>query len=136
MKPKYIAIIIVVVVVLGGVAAIVLINKPSNNPSTNQNSSSPSTNQGGNQTSGNTVAIQDFAFSPSTLTVKKGTIVTWTNKDSAAHTVTGDDVSTSGLDSTLLNSGDTFQHTFDKTGTFPYHCTRHSSMTATIVVTE
>ena len=37
---------------------------------------------------GNAVAITGFAFSPAALTVKAGTTVTWTNKDSDAHTVT------------------------------------------------
>ena len=34
------------------------------------------------------VSIKNFEFSPKTLTVAKGTKVTWTNKDSANHTVT------------------------------------------------
>src|SRR5437764_12123039 len=36
------------------------------------------------------VTIQNFAFSPQTLTVAPGTTVIWTNKDSVNHTVTSD----------------------------------------------
>jgi len=39
----------------------------------------------------NAVTIQNFAFSPATLTVKVGDTVTWTNQDSAGHSATADD---------------------------------------------
>src|SRR3989344_2653492 len=35
------------------------------------------------------VAINNFAFAPTPLTVKKGAVVTWTNYDKVPHTVTG-----------------------------------------------
>jgi len=38
--------------------------------------------------SDNSVSIQGFAFNPATLTIKAGTTVTWTNEDSAPHTIT------------------------------------------------
>jgi len=34
------------------------------------------------------VTIQDFSFSPSTLTIKAGTSVKWTNNGPSAHTTT------------------------------------------------
>ena len=79
----------------------------------------------------NTVIIQNFAFSPNNLTVKAGTTVTWINKDSTTHTVTSDNGT---FDSGNLNSGANYTYTFNKTGTYPYHCSIHSSMTGTIVV--
>ncbi len=45
-------------------------------------------------TAANTVDIYGMAFKPSTLTVKAGTKITWTNSDGFAHTVTADDGST------------------------------------------
>ena len=36
------------------------------------------------------VTIQNHAFSPQTITVAPGTTVSWTNRDSAHHTVTSD----------------------------------------------
>lgn len=77
------------------------------------------------------VAIADFAFAPASLTVKVGEIVTWTNKDSATHTVTAADKS---FDSKDLDGGATFSHTFSTAGTVTYACAIHSSMKGTIVV--
>lgn len=77
------------------------------------------------------VTIQNFAFSPATLTIAKGTIVTWTNQDSASHTIASD---TSSFFSQSLSTGQSFSFTFSQTGTFPYHCGIHPSMTATIIV--
>lgn len=78
------------------------------------------------------VTIQNFAFSPKTVTVKKGTKVTWTNQDVASHTVTSD--TGSELNSELLGKGESFSHVFETSGTFAYHCTPHPNMQATVVV--
>ena len=75
--------------------------------------------------------IVDFGFQPSSVTVKAGTTVTWTNTGSASHMVTADDGS---FDSGTLATGSTFTQPFMKAGTYAYHCTIHSSMTATVVV--
>jgi amicyanin len=80
----------------------------------------------------NSVSIQNFAFSPSTLTVKVGTVVTWTNLDSAPHTVVSD--SGSELSSDTLSNGQTYSHTFSTPGTYTYHCGVHTSMKGTVVV--
>lgn len=81
----------------------------------------------------NTVAIQNFAFSPATVTVKAGTTITWTNRDSDAHTVTA--MPAGSFHSPTLNTGQSFQHTFTAPGQFDYLCTIHPFMTATVVVT-
>jgi plastocyanin len=78
------------------------------------------------------VAIQDFAFTPTALTVKVGSVVTWTNVDSEAHTVRT--MSGDALHSGVLNTNDTFSHTFDAPGIYPYHCSIHPEMQATITV--
>lgn len=98
------------------------------------------TNYGGNQTpptqppaGGNSVAIQNFAFNPSTLTIKAGTTITWTNSDSAPHTVTSDN---GAFDSGQISNGQAFSHTFSDAGTFSYHCSNHPNMKATIVVQQ
>ena len=76
--------------------------------------------------------IKNFAYSPSTLTVKKGDTIIWTNQDTTKHTVTSD--SGSELDSELLGKGETYSHTFSTEGTFAYHCTPHPYMKAKIIV--
>ncbi len=69
----------------------------------------------------------DECFLPSTLTVPVGTTVTWTNDDSAAHTVTsGKDVTSDGIfDSSLFLAGKTFSYTFDEPGEYEYFCAVH-----------
>lgn len=80
----------------------------------------------------NSVNIQDFAFAPSTMTVKVGTAVTWVNLDSAPHTVVSD--SGSEISSGTLSKGQTYSHTFNTPGTYAYHCGVHTSMKGTVVV--
>jgi len=82
--------------------------------------------------SASAVEIKGFAFSPNSIQVAAGTTVTWTNSDTTTHTVTADDGS---FDSGNLDPGKTFSFTFDKAGTFTYHCAIHPNMKATIVVT-
>jgi plastocyanin len=77
--------------------------------------------------------MQDYLFLPETITIKKGTTLTWTNEDEAVHTVTADDGS---YDSGRLGLGATFSRTFDRAGTFSYSCAIHPPMKATLVVEE
>ena len=86
----------------------------------------------GGATGSSAVEIKDTAFNPTTITVKAGDKVTWTNNDSFAHTVTLDDNS---VDSGNLAGGATFDNTFATAGTFAYHCKIHSSMHGTVTVT-
>lgn len=81
----------------------------------------------------NAILIEDYTFKPATLTVKKGTIVTWTNKDIAKHTITGD---AGGPKSELFGQRQTYGYTFDTVGTFPYHCEPHPYMKGTVEVVE
>lgn len=78
------------------------------------------------------VTIKDFSFTSSTLTVKAGDTVVWTQQDSVPHTVTSD--TGSELGSPTLSVGQTYSHTFTTKGTFTYHCTPHPRMKATVVV--
>lgn len=87
---------------------------------------------GGNTSTGNNIEIKNFAFSPSTLTIKVGETVTWTNNDSTSHTVTSD--SGNELSSGSISPSQTYSHTFNTAGTFDYHCSIHSSMKGKIIV--
>ena len=90
-----------------------------------------SSNNGGGNSNGNSVSIQGFAFSVSSLSVKTGTTVKWTNNDATAHTVTADDGS---FDSGNIAPGASFSHTFSAAGTIAYHCSIHTTMKAKVVV--
>lgn len=82
------------------------------------------------------VTVQGFKFAPQALEVRAGTKVTWTNKDTAAHTTTsGTPGSKDGKwEGQLTGSGGTFSFTFAQAGTLTYFCAIHSSMTGTVVV--
>lgn len=79
-----------------------------------------------------TVSIKNFSFSPSALTVKIGTKVTWTNNDSVPHTVTSDTGSL--LNSQTLSPGQSFSFTFTDLGTVKYHCNIHPMMKGSVIV--
>lgn len=82
------------------------------------------------------VMIENAAFEPQTLTVKVGTRVIWTNKDSTPNTVTTDDRKTFNFDTGTIPTLGSKSITFTKAGTYNYHCTRAKNMTGTIIVTE
>jgi plastocyanin len=84
------------------------------------------------QQSTNSVTIQNFSFSPASITVTPGTTVTWTNKDTTAHTVTAD--SGTGPNSSQLQPNQTYTFKFDQAGTYAYHCSIHPQMKASVVV--
>ena len=75
------------------------------------------------------VTIEDFAFTPGTVTVTEGDSGTWTNDDGTAHTATG-----AAFDTERLDPGQTAKITFSTAGSFPYVCAIHAQMTGTVVV--
>ncbi|WP_158602162.1 cupredoxin domain-containing protein [Cohnella endophytica] len=79
------------------------------------------------------VEIKDFAFSPEKVTVRKGTKVTFINRDKIKHTATGDN---GEFDTGLLGQDVPGDVIFDEAGTFAYHCEPHPGMTGTIVVED
>lgn len=88
------------------------------------------------QAAGSTeVVIQGFAYGPPELTVPIGSTVTWTNMDSAAHTVSGSDREVMP-ESGSIGQGETYENTFAAAGTFAYVCGFHPYMTGTVVVEE
>jgi plastocyanin len=88
-------------------------------------------------------------FEPASLTVPRGSTVTWTNTGAVEHTATDDPskavtASNAALpsgaqpwDSGTVAAGQSFSHTFDTPGTYKYFCIPHEAagMVATIVVT-
>jgi plastocyanin len=80
------------------------------------------------------VTISGMAFHPSSLTVKVGTSVKWTNKDFMTHSVTWNSTKY-GLKSKVLNTGTSLTVTFSKPGTYLYHCIFHP-MSGKVVVTK
>lgn len=120
MMKKIIILLALVTMVLVGCTSSPPATSDSNEPA---NSSAPTYD----------VSIQNFSFSPATLTIKRGDTVRWTNQDSVQHTATADN---GFFDTGLLSQGQSDTVTFTTTGTFSYYCTPHPNMRATIIVEE
>lgn len=136
---KVVTSIVIVVVVVAVVLGFFLSRgtKPSTGTQSDMNAQNSNTqqSQAGSAVATNSITISGFAFSPASITIKKGTTVTWTNQDGAAHTVQETDGKT-GPDSTMLANGKSYTFTFAETGTFKYHCSIHPDMTGTVTVTD
>ena len=78
------------------------------------------------------VTIDNFNFSPNTLTLSVGATVTWINHDNVPHVVSS--AGNQFKKSTVLKTGQTFSHTFMATGTYSYFCSIHPRMTGKIIV--
>ncbi|MEX3811021.1 cupredoxin domain-containing protein [Paraburkholderia sp. BR13439] len=79
----------------------------------------------------NAMFMKNFNFTPTDLTIKAGTTVTWKNLDGEPHTVVND----AGLfRSAALDQNDTYQFKFDKPGVYKIFCGIHPNMRATITV--
>jgi plastocyanin len=91
-------------------------------------SAAPADAKGASETA---VKIDNFSFSPATVTVAVGTTVRWTNADDIPHTIVSDDKT---FKSKALDTDDQFTYTFTKPGIYSYFCGLHPKMTAKIVV--
>jgi plastocyanin len=78
------------------------------------------------------VSIDNFTFTPQTLTVKAGTTVTWTNKDDIPHGIAA--TGNAFRRSNALDTDDSYAFLFTTPGTYQYFCYIHPHMTGTIVV--
>jgi plastocyanin len=78
------------------------------------------------------VSIDNFTFTPQTLTVKAGTTVTWTNRDDIPHGIASSNNAFSK--SKAMDTDDSYSFTFTTPGAYAYFCYVHPHMTGTIVV--
>jgi len=77
------------------------------------------------------IKVDNFTFSPETLTVPANSTVIWTNKDDVPHVI----ASTDGLfRSKGLDTDDHYSFKFTKPGTYNYFCAIHPKMRGKIVV--
>jgi plastocyanin len=86
---------------------------------------------------GSSAPTNKIFYDPSPANVKVGTTVTWTNNDATLHMATSgtpDSGPSDEFDSSYLAKGKTFQHIFNKAGTFDYYCTLHPFMIGQVVV--
>ena len=78
-----------------------------------------------------TVAIDGTAYAPATITIPLGDRVEWVNRDPFPHTVTSRQ---GGLDSKDIDADKSWSIRPRTKGRFTYTCTRHPSMTGTLIV--
>jgi plastocyanin len=77
------------------------------------------------------IKIDNFVFSPNTVTVAAGTTIHWTNHDDIPHNVVAEDKS---FKSKVMDTDESFSYTFTKPGTYTYFCSIHPKMTGKVVV--
>ena len=143
---KKIIIGIVILALLGGGAYLVLGNDDKEDSSSDTSGATSSSEKADDSSSVSTnttapsatseVSIEDMAFTQASITVKKGTTVTWTNKDSVQHSVAPDSETSEFKEGDLLSKGQSYKVTFNTPGTYSYHCTPHPSMKGSVTVTE
>ena len=81
------------------------------------------------------IGIKDYKYDPAELKVKRGTTVKWVNNEKrTSHSIlfAGSD----GFESERIFPGESWQRTFDKSGTYAYSCGPHPEMKGKIEVTE
>ena len=79
------------------------------------------------------INIENFSFTPPTLTIPAGTKVTWVNHDDIPHLVVSTD---KRFASPPLDTDDSFSYSFTAPGTYEYYCSIHPKMTAKIIVRQ
>jgi 3',5'-cyclic-AMP phosphodiesterase len=80
----------------------------------------------------NQIGIDNFSFTPRTLTVRRGTTVTWINSDDVPHVIVSTRQKFPG--SKVIDTNQRYSYTFDTAGAYDYFCAIHPIMTGTIVV--
>jgi plastocyanin len=76
-----------------------------------------------------------FAFSPETVTITKGTKVTWVNVTAFPHTVTSNDGKfTSSSSTSPVLQDQTYSFIFTTAGIFKYRCAIHPPQIGAITV--
>jgi plastocyanin len=81
----------------------------------------------------NQIAIDNFQFAPSGLTVTAGTSVTWINNDDVPHLIV--ESHTRFKSSPVLDTDQRYTVKLTKAGTYDYFCSLHPKMQARILVT-
>jgi plastocyanin len=126
---------------LPGLILILVLTACSSSSSSSSSSATPSpsgtaTGSSAGQQTGttDTIVIKNFMFSPDSLTVAPGAVITVKNEDSVTHTLTDKtDQSVFSTGPVGPNQTKTFKAP-GKAGSYPFFCTIHQYMTGTLVV--
>ncbi len=96
-------------------------------------SSSSTSSAVSSQASNVVISMDETGFNLATVTVARGSMVTWINDGDSTQTVTGDD---GGPDSDSIVAGASYTYTFNTAGTYTYHSEENPELVGVIVVTE
>jgi plastocyanin len=77
------------------------------------------------------VTIDNFTFTPATVTIEPGTTVHWLNRDDIPHTVAAKSLA---FKSRALDTDDSFSQQFNEVGEIDYFCSLHPHMTGKVIV--
>jgi len=117
-------------VLLTAVAAVLLLAACGSSGSSSSGGQSAS---GGGSSGSNAVSIKNFAYDPPSLTVAKGSKVTFTNHDQTNHTATAS--GSGAFDTGTIAPGKSMTVALNSPGTFSYACNFHPFMHGTVKVT-
>jgi amicyanin len=81
------------------------------------------------------VAIELFQYQPPVIEIEAGDSVTWSNSDAIEHSATFAS-NELDIDTGLFQQDESITLTFPESGTYDYFCTRHPTMTGSVIVLE
>jgi plastocyanin len=136
MNKSFLAAVLVLVVIVGAVGMFFVRSSRSsdtnNNPAMTNSQNAQSNADSKNEAKLTIVDIKNMMFTPSQVTIEKGSTVKWVNNDDTAHTITADNGK--GPNSQTVEPSKSYEFTFNEAGSFQYHCNFHAAMHGTVVV--
>ena len=82
------------------------------------------------------IIIKDYKFTPQEITLKKGQTLRWENREKRQYHSVWFKALGEPEPADYLFPEDTYERTFNETGSFPYRCGPHPEMTGTVHVTD
>ena len=85
---------------------------------------------------GNLVIIQDYKFVPQHITISKGQMLVWENREKRQYHSVWFEALGEEEPADYLFPEDTYERSFSEPGIYPYRCGPHPEMTGTVTVTD
>lgn len=82
------------------------------------------------------VIIDQYKFIPQEITIKRGQTVRWENHEKRQYHSVWFEALGEDEPADYLFPDDTYERTFEQTGSFPYRCGPHPEMTGTVRVID
>jgi plastocyanin len=82
------------------------------------------------------IVIKDYKFIPPEITIRQGQTLRWENREKRQYHSVWFEALGEPEPEDYLFPDDTYERSFDKSGTFPYRCGPHPEMTGTVTVIE